>query len=233
MRSLANDSLTLRKSLYTWDENSFEGLPIQGETRMADQPQTPASGDEPKDKLAQSADPRSASAGNHPPEKSLWRGRYSPKAMYGTWILCGLATIVGLVLLVKFGGRHPAIWPAGGAVMLALWCWSLGTYLVRRYSIRYELTSRLFIHQTGILVRRTDRIEVIFIDDVILFQGIIQRLLGVGTIQLTSSDKSNPVLSLVGIDQVVAVSNMIDDVRRDERRRRSLHVAGQAPTHIV
>jgi len=199
---------------------------------MADLPQTPASADEPKDKLNQSADPRSATGVQAVPEKSLWRGRYSAKAMYGTWILTGLVTLAGLIVLVVFGGENRFIWPAGAAAIIALWCWSLGTYLYRRYSIRYELTSRLFIHQTGILVRRTDRIEVVVIDDVIVFQGIVQSMLGVGTIQLTSSDKSNPILKLVGIDQVLTVSNMIDDVRRDERRRRSLHVAGQAPANF-
>ncbi len=157
-------------------------------------------------------------------ERSLWRGGYSAKAMYGTWLISALVTGAAAVALVMFGDRHPAILPAGGAAIAAWWCIAIGTYIYRRMSVSYELTSQRFIHQRGILVRRTDRIEVIDIDDVSFTQGIIQRMLGVGTISLSSSDRTHPELRLNGIDQVNVVSNMIDDVRRDERRKRSLHI---------
>jgi hypothetical protein len=48
--------------------------------------------------------------------------------------------------------------------------------------------------------------------------------LGVGTVTLTSKDSSHPILLLRGIDEVDKVSGMIDDVRRKERRKRSLHI---------
>lgn len=144
--------------------------------------------------------------------------------MYGVWFLSALLTTAALVALIMFGDRHPLAWPVGGSVILIWWVVVIGMYLVRRMSVRYELTSQRFIHQRGILVRRTDRVEVIDIDDVSFTQGIVQRMLGVGTIQLVSSDRSHPELTLLGIDQVATVSNMIDDVRRDERRRRSLHI---------
>jgi uncharacterized membrane protein YdbT with pleckstrin-like domain len=92
--------------------------------------------------------------------------------------------------------------------------------------MHYELTTQRFIHSRGILIRTVDRIDVIDIDDVSYVQGIIQRILGVGTIQLQSSDRSHRQLTLAGIDQVQRVSGMIDDVRRKERRRRSLHLDG-------
>jgi hypothetical protein len=53
---------------------------------------------------------------------------------------------------------------------------------------------------------------------------VVQRLLNVGTIQLTSQDASHPRLLLRGIDDVEKVSVLIDDVRRKERRKRSLHI---------
>jgi uncharacterized membrane protein YdbT with pleckstrin-like domain len=97
-------------------------------------------------------------------------------------------------------------------------------YVYERLSVHYELTNQRFIHQRGILVRTTDRIDVVDIDDVTFRQGIIQRMLGVGTIILAGSDKTHPKLTLVGIDQVDKVSAMIDEVRRKERRRRSVHI---------
>ncbi|MFO1065834.1 MAG: PH domain-containing protein [Pirellulales bacterium] len=157
-------------------------------------------------------------------ERSLWQGGYSAKAMYGTWLLCAVITVVGIVALVFTAPAAALAWPIGGGVIVLLWVWALGVYLVRRLSVHYELTTQRFIHQEGIIVRKTNRIEVLDIDDVAFTQGIVQRMLGVGQIQLTSSDKSHPLLKLDGIDQVATVSNMIDDIRRDERRRRSLHI---------
>jgi uncharacterized membrane protein YdbT with pleckstrin-like domain len=99
----------------------------------------------------------------------------------------------------------------------------IGVYAFRRLGQHYELTTQRFIHQSGVLVRKTDRIEVIDIEDVSYTQGIIQRMLGVGQITISGRDQSHPVLVLIGIDNVPEVASLIDDVRRDERRKRSLH----------
>lgn len=160
------------------------------------------------------------------PEKSLWKGGYSPKAMYGSWIMVVLLTVAAVVLTSMFaqGEATQTIWMVVGAVLLLMWCWTIATFLYRRVSMRYELTTERFVHQSGILLRTTDRIEVIDIDDVTYTQGIIQRMLGVGTIVVSSSDRSHPLLHLHGIDRVPEIANLIDDVRREERRRRSVHI---------
>jgi hypothetical protein len=74
------------------------------------------------------------------------------------------------------------------------------------------------------LSRTTNRVEVIDIDDVQVQQGFVERMLGVGTIKLLSSDTSDPVLSLRGIADVNRVATLIDNARRDERRKRGLYV---------
>ena len=61
-------------------------------------------------------------------------------------------------------------------------------------------------------------------DDVSYDQGIIERLLGVGTIRVTSSDRTHPEIALRGIDGVHEVATMMDDARRRERLRRGLHI---------
>lgn len=191
---------------------------------MANEPLATNGGESAKDRFMEAARERAVASPSPAAERSLWHGGYSAKAMYGTWFLSAILSVAALVALWFFGDRHPAIWPAGAAVIVAWWVIAVGVYLYRRFSVHYELTSQRFIHQRGIMVRRTDRIEVIDIDDVSFTQGIVQRMLGVGTINLISSDRSHPQLELDGIDQVAVVSNMIDDVRREERRRRSLHI---------
>lgn len=158
------------------------------------------------------------------PERSLWTGGYSPKAMYGSWVITALITIAALVAVALFADGNATVWYIAGAALLLLWLGVIGTYFVRRIGQHYELTTQRFIHQSGILVRRTDRLEVIDIEDVSYTQGIIQRMLGVGTIQISGRDQTHPVLILSGIDKVPEVASLIDDVRRAERRKRSIHL---------
>jgi hypothetical protein len=49
-------------------------------------------------------------------------------------------------------------------------------------------------------------------------------MFGVGTIKLLSSDLSDPKLVLRGIDDVRRVANVIDDARREERRKRAVYM---------
>lgn len=159
-----------------------------------------------------------------PIERSLWQGGYSAKAMYGTWALSTIVTIAVIVLIAMFAREVPNVWLIAGAVLIFWWVLAIGSYIYKRLSVHYELTTQRFVHQAGILVRRTDRIEVLDIDDVSFTQGIIQRILGVGTIRLSSSDRTHPEMVLNGIDKVPEVASLFDDVRRAERRRRSLHI---------
>jgi uncharacterized membrane protein YdbT with pleckstrin-like domain len=156
-------------------------------------------------------------------EQQLWHGSYSPKAMYGHWFLAAVVTLLAIaVSVVFFAVGFVAI--AAGVIVLVMWL-SLGAFLLyERLSVDYSLTSQRFVHQTGILRRVTNRIEVIDIDDVTVEQGIFERMFGVGTIKLLSSDTSDPKLLLRGIDDVKRVATMIDDARRDERRKRGMYI---------
>jgi membrane protein YdbS with pleckstrin-like domain len=154
-------------------------------------------------------------------EREVWDGSYSPKAMIGWWAAAGVITIAALVAGVMFLGPH-MMW-----VILALvlgWLVLGGQYAYRRYGVHYFLTTQRFLHETGILWRRTDRIELIDIADVTFRQGPIERMFNVGTIRVTSSDRSHPEMELPGIDDVRKIADTIDDLRRRERRRRGLHV---------
>ncbi|MCG8649356.1 MAG: PH domain-containing protein [Pirellulales bacterium] len=153
-------------------------------------------------------------------EEDLWSGGYSSKAMFGTWFLMILVSI--FLLVAPF--LMPLTYPIALGVILAMWVIGGLVYAKRRFGVFYELTTQRFIHQTGILMRQTDRIEVIDIDDVSFTQGPIQRILGVGNIVLTSSDRSHPTLSMIGIADAKRVAGLIDDIRRQERRRRSVHI---------
>lgn len=155
------------------------------------------------------------------PETKLWSGGFSPKAMIGYWVLAAVLTVGGAI--GGFFGGPPA-WLLVGLLAIALWGGLFLFYLYLRYGMSYELTSQRLIHKVGILSQTTNRIEVIDIDDVATHQTFIERLLGVGTIKILSSDTSDPTLSIRGIDEVKRIATMIDNVRRDERRRRGMYI---------
>ena len=96
--------------------------------------------------------------------------------------------------------------------------------LYRKMSVHYLLTNQRFIHESGFLRRVTNRIEVLDMDDIAFEQTLLERMFGVGTIRILSSDCSTPELLLRGIDNVAEISNLIDNTRRTERRKRGLHI---------
>lgn len=159
------------------------------------------------------------------PETPLWNGGFSPKAMIGYWLLAALATVAGIVAGVLFGPTtNGAAWLLVMLLCIALWGGLVLYYLYLRYGMHYELTSQRLVHKVGILSQSTNRIEVIDVDDVSYHQTFIERMLGVGTIRILSSDTSDPMLVIRGIDDVKRIANMIDNVRRDERRRRGMYI---------
>jgi uncharacterized membrane protein YdbT with pleckstrin-like domain len=156
-------------------------------------------------------------------EEELWTGGYSPKAMYGPWLGAAVATIAGViaVLMLQPDGTG---WGIFAIAALVLWGSLLLTLAYRRISVKYRLTSQRLFHEVGILRRVTDRIEIIDVDDVTVEQGIVERMLGVGTIRVTSSDRTSPELHMPGIDGVKEVADTIDCARRSERQRRGLFI---------
>lgn len=157
-------------------------------------------------------------------EQALWEGSYSPKAMIGSWIAAGVATLVAIVCGVLFLQDVAMGWPILLGLVVLMWIVLVLSYLYRKFSVGYALTTQRFIHHRGLLWRTTDRVELIDIDDIAVTQGPVERLLDCGTIRVTSSDKTHPELLMPGIDEVRQVASIIDDERRKERRRRGLHI---------
>lgn len=155
-------------------------------------------------------------------EEELWQGGYSGKDMYEQWILYGLLSVV--LIGVSVWGNVAWLWWFSAMLILVLWLRGMLVLAYRKLSVAYRLTSQRFFHEKGILRRTTDRVELIDIDDITVEQSIIDRLVGVGTIKITSSDRTHPVLVLPGIKDARHVADLMDNARLEERRRRGLHI---------
>jgi membrane protein YdbS with pleckstrin-like domain len=156
------------------------------------------------------------------PDDVLWEGSYSKLDMIGYWLGAAAITL-GAVIWGFMGGWGGKTWAIVLALVAAMWIALLLRLIYLQLSVRYTLTTQRFIHEHGLLWRRQDRIETIDIDDVTV-QGPVQRMLGIGTVRMVSSDQSTPEFLLVGIEDVRKVAGMVDDIRRKERRKRGVHI---------
>ena len=163
------------------------------------------------------------SASKDDEEKILWQGRFSKLAMIGAWLAGGVFTL-GLIVVGLVVGFTPVAWTIAGGAILLVWAGLVLRLLYLQLSLHYYLTNQRFIHERGLLWREVDRIETIDIDDVSVQQGPVERMLGIGSVQLRSSDSTTPRFLIQGIENVREVASLIDDARRAERRRRGMYI---------
>ncbi len=155
------------------------------------------------------------------PEEELWTGAYSPKAMTSAFVGAALLTIAGMVIASFVG---PAGWAAVGIGAIVIFGYLVLSMFYQRLSVHYRLTTHRLVIQRGILSKTDDRILLVDINDITVRQGLIDRMLAIGTVILNTSDDTSPVLTMRGIENPRQVGDMIDEARRAERSRRGLYM---------
>ncbi|MGQ9575973.1 MAG: PH domain-containing protein [Thermoguttaceae bacterium] len=165
--------------------------------------------------------------------ETLWQGRYSFKGILPWMILAGLVLILLAFIGWWLGGHQWQWWAQWGGKwfwriswigVVLVWLYQLALYGWRRLGHGYRLTPQTFFHEKGIIFRSTSPIEIVSIDDMTFQQTILERLFGVGTIQLLSKDTSDPTLVMKGIPNVKEAFARIDQARRAERRARAVRI---------
>ncbi len=161
-------------------------------------------------------------------ERELWKGRTSWKHYAGRLILWFLGNVVIAVLLYKGASRFD--WLTGEAAFWAcLLVVGVSGFLVARrvllsvFGHRYRLTSQRLRIESGILRKRFDQTELIRVDDVRIEQTLLNRVFGLGSVAIVSTDMTDPVVWLVGIPDPETVA---EDIRTQMRimRRKSVFV---------
>jgi membrane protein YdbS with pleckstrin-like domain len=107
------------------------------------------------------------------------------------------AVIIGMIaFLVGYFSNDGTVaiiaYVVGGLIAFA--AIFLPLILVRKN--RYRISNYRIDYEQGLLSKRIDTIELWHVDDVQMRQTLFDRMLGVGTINIHSSDPTNPVLPL-------------------------------------
>ncbi len=157
-------------------------------------------------------------------EKELWVGRTHWKHYAGRillWVAANATVAIGLVWLSSKWDAltgSTAFWiitallvVSGGVV--------LGRVAYRIIGHRYRLTSqRLFISR-GILSQTIDQTELIRVDDVRVHRTLLDRIFGLGTVAIVSTDATDREIVIEGIAESDRIAEAIRGRMRTMRRK--------------
>lgn len=142
-------------------------------------------------------------------------------------LLLGLLLMGGAVWLTIRAADFS--WPPWVALVpLALGVLVLVRVWIRVKSSSYRLTTQRLLVRRGWGARHVNELELYRVKDVVMNQGILQRLLGYGTVTVLAEDETSPEVDLVAIASPMKVKEMIRTQYRAARQRE-----GVRPTEFM
>jgi len=161
-------------------------------------------------------------------EYELWTGRTSWKHFTTRlllWLFGNIAAATGIIWIAgqtaRFESKH-AFWAI--VAILVLSGFAIPARIVLRIlGERYRLTSqRLFIAR-GIVSQTIDQTELVRVDDVRIHKTLVDRLFGLGTVAIVSTDATDRETAIVGVADAEGIAEAIRSHVR-AMRRKSLYV---------
>lgn len=151
------------------------------------------------DALSEPSPPTPAPSGKPPsapepaPESELWSGGPSQWVNAHWYALC----VVLIPILLIVASFYFGVWWLFllSAIPLAL----AGYRYLKTATTRYTLTTERLKWRWGILGRHTEEVELYRVRDLGYTQSLRQRAVGLGTIEVTSTDERTPVIVLGSI----------------------------------
>lgn len=150
------------------------------------------------------------------PEKDIWQGHSSWKN-YSDLLLVALGWTV-VAVIIGFTTPPAVVWMAIGLTILA-WVYVLGRMAYGVLSCRYRLTTQRLFIERGILSRTIDQTELIRVDDVRIHKRLLDRLMGLGSVQIMSTDASDKQIRIVGVENPDQLADSIREHTRALRRK--------------
>lgn len=87
---------------------------------------------------------------------------------------------------------------------------------------KYTLTKEKILVDVEFLKSRQDEIRLYRVADIILTRSLGQRIFGLGTITLKTSDRTLPTLDIINVRDSYNVKEMISSMVEDERVRKKV-----------
>ncbi|MDO5581274.1 MAG: PH domain-containing protein [Planctomycetia bacterium] len=165
-----------------------------------------------------------------------WKGcHYSGKAFRAQFLLYLLLTVAWWAIFWYFWAWFDKRFYLYGIALMAIgiplvllwipfWC----RYLYRTWTIIYTLEPDRLITQCGFFKIRKETLNIGQINDISFDQTVWDKLLngGVGTVELHTSDKTDPILFLKGLDDPNAAFDTLDMLKNRFIKKRGIKSLG-------
>lgn len=146
------------------------------------------------------------------PEKTLWQGRPSWWTVWPTLAIADLLLVLAGALWWTGRGEF-GLWAAAGAVPFYLLA------ALKRAGALYTVTDQRVSARLGVVARRVDEVEARDIRNITLTQSFFERLVGTGTVGVSTAAGDGVEVVLYGVPDAEAVKEAV-------RRARGGHDGG-------
>lgn len=198
--------------------------PVETENHLDASP-PPSQEERPKGKLSS---PAEGDASVEPKlEGAIWQGRTDWRYFVGICVLCGVGVVLACAIVI-YAASHTSL-TAGWAFLICLMIVALASMgvgswiLLQIVRTRYRLTDQRLFIERGVFSQTIDQIELIRVDDVRMHKKFIDRLVGVGSVELMTTDTSDAHLVINGIRNPEEIAEHVR-TRMRELRSRSLFI---------
>lgn len=167
-------------------------------------------------------------AETHPPASTvIYDG---PVSLWLAWksIFVALLMEVAAIGLIAYAATqavgtslHQPLIIAGVALFAAAGI-MLGYVIISVKTMRYKITNKLIERESGILVKRIDALDLGRVKDVQMSQSVVDRIVNVGTIEIYSTDKSDPDMLVEAIPYARPVYERLRDAVIEISQRRGI-----------
>ncbi|USN99738.1 MAG: PH domain-containing protein [Phycisphaeraceae bacterium] len=168
------------------------------------------------DDISQPAPPAPPPPPKQGPEEEIWSGSPSQWVNAHWFALC----VVLLPILFIVASFYWGVWWLFliSVVPLAFY----GYRWLRVSSTKFTLTTERLKWQWGILGRQTEEVELYRVRDTGFVQPLIQRVVGLGTIEVTSTDERTPQIVLPAIKNAAQVREYFRETTERMRQIRGV-----------
>jgi uncharacterized membrane protein YdbT with pleckstrin-like domain len=164
-----------------------------------------------------------------PPAEPLVRIRPSLRSFAGLYVVLGLVCVGIWWLGATFDtGVRPLVIAVAGPIPLLL---GIAYSWLVRLGAEYRLYPDSIEIETGLVSRNIDNLQLFRVRDLGLRQSLIGRLLGVGDVNVTSTDQSTPHLTIRGVAGPRALYDTLRErVAESQATRRTMIVEEEPPS---
>lgn len=156
----------------------------------------------------------------HPPrkEETLWQGTPSITLLLGHFAGIVLVLVAVPLLAYFFASTIPEMERAAGmrrfgwittAIVVFIQVIALAVAWIRLRSTMYRVTNQRVLVEQGVFSKTVDEIDLRYVDDSTFNQSFFDRILGIGSVTLMSSDTNTPRYVLRSIKDPRGVREMI------------------------